>query len=220
MSKPMARSMPSSAREPSGADHAGDRSGFHHRHRLAPRLPIDMMPPFERMMSILPANCAPRADSLRAGRGSGCTRGPTKALSTVVEVRSYSRNSRRISWLTASRTGRGMCRAQHFAGRGARAPDWHRHAGSRPRPPRCSSATSCRRQRFDARRVDRHEHLARRIHALGDLEGEFARHQRPRPMEEQIERLDPVAAPDGVDVAEARGGDQRGPGALASPARC
>ncbi len=58
-------------------------------------------------------------------------------------------------------------------------------------------------QRFDRRRVDRNEHLAGRIHALGDLEGELARHQRPRAMEEQVERVRPIAAPDRVDVAEA-----------------
>src|SRR4029453_18051120 len=46
-----------------------------------------------------------------------------------------------------------------------------------------------------------------------DLEGQFPRHQRPWAMEEQIERIGPVAASDGVDVAKTCGGNQRGLGA-------
>src|SRR5262249_57524241 len=64
-------------------------------------------------------------------------------------------------------------------------------------------------QNFDRRRIDRDEHLARRVHSLGDLEGQFPRHQRPRAMEEQIERIGSVAASDGVDVAKTCGRNHR-----------
>ena len=60
----------------------------------------------------------------------------------------------------------------------------------------------------------RNEHLAPGVHPLGDLEGQFARDERLRPMKEQIEGLDAVAAPDRIGVAEAARGDQRGASAL------
>ena len=51
--------------------------------------------------------------------------------------------------------------------------------------------------------------LARGREPLVDLEGPRARHQRHRPLEEEVVRLRPVAAADLVDVARALGDDQR-----------
>ncbi len=50
-------------------------------------------------------------------------------------------------------------------------------------------------QHFDGGGIERDEHLARGIHALGHLEGQLARHQRPRPMEEQIEGIGRLPRP-------------------------
>ncbi len=66
----------------------------------------------------------------------------------------------------------------------------------------------------DLVRRERDHHLALGVHPLGDLEGQFARDERLRPMEKQVEGLDPIAAPDRVGVTEAAGGDQGGAGAL------
>ena len=46
--------------KPSGADHAGDGARFHHRDRLLLRGAIDITPPLERMMLILPPNFSAR----------------------------------------------------------------------------------------------------------------------------------------------------------------
>ncbi len=80
--------------------------------------------------------------------------------------------------------------------------------------------------RFDAQRregrdqlahlilVERRQHRALGVDALGDFEGQLARNQRLRPVKEQVERLDPVAASDRIDVAKAARRDQGGAGAL------
>ena len=64
-------------------------------------------------------------------------------------------------------------------------------------------------------RIERRQHIAGRIEAFVDLEGQVARHQRLRAMEEEIEGFNAIAAPDGIDIAEAFGGDERGACALA-----
>ena len=81
------------------------------------------------------------------------------------------------------------------------------------------------RYRFDAERgqrlsqsphrcfIERGQYLAGGVHALGQFEGQLPRYQRPRPVEEQIEGVGPVAPPDGVDIAKTKRRDQRGPGA-------
>src|SRR5207253_5692676 len=64
----------------------------------------------------------------------------------------------------------------------------------------------------ERRRIDWNENFAGGIHALCDLEGKRARHQRAWTMEEQIERIGPVATADGIDVTKAARRDQRSPG--------
>ena len=59
------------------------------------------------------------------------------------------------------------------------------------------------------------KHFALCVDALRHFEGEAALDQRLRTVEEQIERLDAVAAPDRIDVAKSFGGDQRGARAFA-----
>ena len=63
--------------------------------------------------------------------------------------------------------------------------------------------------------VDGRQNVARRVHALAHFEGELAIHEGLGPMEPEIERIDAIAAADGVDVAEAARGDQRRLRALA-----
>ena len=137
-----------------------------------------------------------------------------KALSAVVEVRSYSRYSRTIS--CDSVTNRfGIGGAQDFADAPLVRRDWHRRAGSTPRPPRCSAPRSFAPAPALRSSSSGFSTSPPAFIRSGDLEGQFARNERLRAVEEQIERLDPVAAADGVGVAKAARGDQRGARALA-----
>ena len=70
------------------------------------------------------------------------------------------------------------------------------------------------RERRDLRLIERRKHLAGGSHALGKFECQFARNQRARPMKEQIERIGAIATADGVNVAHAGRGNERGLGAL------
>ena len=74
---------------------------------------------------------------------------------------------------------------------------------------------SRRRSLRSARRSSRLEHLAGREHALGDAEGQLARHQRLGKLDLRIEHLVAMLVADGEDVAEAFGDEQRGERALA-----
>ena len=58
--------------------------------------------------------------------------------------------------------------------------------------------------------VERDQDVALRVHALGELEGEIARDQRFRPVEEKVESLNSVAAADRICIPEAARGDERG----------
>jgi hypothetical protein len=68
-------------------------------------------------------------------------------------------------------------------------------------------------QRREARLVERDHHLAVGAHALLHLEAQRPLDQRLVLLEIEIVGVGPVDAADLVDVAEAVGGDQRGPGA-------
>ena len=156
------------------------------------------------------------ADGSRAAADRSRTRGPTKALSAVVEVRSYSRNSRRISCDKRNEHDPGW-RGAASRRRGARAPDWHRNAGNKPRPLRLpASRKLCRQCLRPAASSSVVSTSPLAFEPLVDLERHVARGQRPRPMKEQIEGLDAVAPPDRIDIAKALRRDQRGRAPLRS----
>ena len=56
---------------------------------------------------------------------------------------------------------------------------------------------------------ERDQNVAFGIDAFQNFEGEIALHQRFGAMEEQVERLDAIAAPDRIDIAKALGRDER-----------
>jgi hypothetical protein len=186
----------------SGADHAGDRARFHHRHRLAPRLrdrhgaPVrahDRDPAGKARLLREAFETSEVAGNARTDKGVEHRRGGALVFAEFAQ-----------NLVAQGHEQRGEMAPQHGAGRGL-----VRGVGIRMK--------KADRNRLDPERDElpsqNNEHLARGIHSLGDLEGQFPRHQRPRAMEEQIERIGPVAASDGVDVAKTCGGNQRGLGA-------
>ncbi len=83
----------------------------------------------------------------------------------------------------------------------------------------CDGLDLLRCQRRDrgreARRVERHQHVAMRVDALAHRKAQPARHQRRRQVDVDVVLLEPILVADLDHVAEALGGEQRGPGALA-----
>ena len=212
MSKPMARSMPISAASRPGADDAGDRAGFHHRHRLLLRQAhrhhaavgahdVDLAAElFVAQVAFEPAEIG-----LHARADEGVERGGRGAL--VFAVFADDLVGQRHEQL-------GIGRPENFADAalvhwiGVAVQEAHRDSFDVVRGDRFY-------QRLHLRLIERFQHHALGVHAFGDLEGQLARDQRLRAVKEQIERLDPVAAADGVGVAEAARRDQRGTRALA-----
>ncbi len=196
-----------------GADHAGHRARLHHRHRLAPRLG-------DRHGAAVRAHDGDLARELRlAGEA-------LEAREIAADARPHEGVERgRRGPLVFAKLAQDFVAggdedvradaAQHLAGHdlvgrvgiGVQEADRHRLDAQRGEPVP---------ERLDGGVVDRHQHVARRVHPLAHLEGEIARHQRPRPVEVEIERVGPVAAPERVDVAKAFRGDERrgGPAAL------
>ena len=213
MSKPIAWAMPMQAGEMPGADHAGDRPGLHHGDRIAPRLR-------DRHGAAVRAHDGDLAGEVLLARESLEARQIARHARAHIGVERGGRGALVLAELAqdlvAQRHEQGRrLAAQRLAGR-----DLVRRVGV--------GMEEAHRDRLDAARDElarerwrssagssRRERLAGRGHALGHLEGEVARHQRARAMEEQVERVGPVAAAERVDVAEARRGDERGPGAAA-----
>jgi hypothetical protein len=193
-----------------GPNHAGDRARFHHRHRLAPRLrdrhgaPVRThdRDPAGKARLLREAFEAPEvAGNARTDEGVEHRRGGALVFPEFAQDLVAQRHEQRGEMASQHGADRGFVRGVRIRMKKA---DRNRLDPERDEPPS---------QNFDRRRIDRDQHFARGVHSLGDLEGQFPRHQRPRAMEEQIERIGPVAASDGVDVAETCGRDQRGLGA-------
>ena len=199
-------------RKATGADHAGNGSGFHHGHRLQARLierhnaavgahdmhlPAEVLAAqigFQRVQIIAHARAHESVE--RGGRGALVF--AELAQDLVAE----------------GDEERGVHAAQDVAddllvlGVGVGVQEAHRHRFH-------ARLFEFKREALDFGGVDGGHHIAAGGHALVHLEGVATLDQRLGAMEPEVEGLDAIAAPDGVDIAEALGGDERGERALA-----
>ena len=194
-----------------GADHAGDRARFHHRYRLGARLiqrhgatvgahDLHLAGKF----SCLQMPVQPVQVIAHPGANIGIERGRRHALILTIfaqDIRGLGheniRAGRRQNFSGALLVGRVGVGMQKTDGDGFDAV-----FGQLPG------------QGLHRVHVQRRQHFALGIQPLGHLERQMPGNQRLRPGEFQIEAFRPVGAANGVNIAKAFGGEERGAGAL------
>ena len=144
-----------------------------------------------------PALRSPRS---RAASDSGVQTGSRNASTTVVTMRSYSRNS----GLTSCEHTTSSDRAARSASPTARS--WR---GSRSACSRQTAIASTASAIVGQRAVERLDLRALRVEPAGDLEPHVARHERRRPVDERVVQRRPHLARDLDLVDEAARRDQR-----------
>ena len=170
-----------------------------------------MIPPEDCITSTRPCRMHVRDDALLQVAEITLIRGARYALTTVVEARSYSRNSGRM------RCEAGNRHAQTSAAplpRAARSPDSQTRRATRSRPlQRRSLASLDQSGQFLVRR--RAQNLPFGAHALRHAKAQLARNKARRHRREPVVQPAPRLPADGNRIFESRSGHKRDPRAFA-----